>query len=160
MNRYYGRNRFQYVMKSRRSRPFLMILVVILVLFLLYRLTVGGWLDEANYENQRNAKLRSEVQHALSQTNSLSNLGDTRTGGALGKIRQYVHGMEVINELNVGMYGEVGRLYIQSVFDNIYRIIDEYDAKLNSGANVNDSLATLRAAIEELTAKTTSVLEN
>lgn len=41
------------------------------------------------------------------------------------------------------MFGEVGRLYEQSVFDNIYNIIDTYDAKLSSGQKVNDSLTSL-----------------
>ena len=159
MHRYPSRNRFQFVMKSHRSRPFLVILLLILAGYLVFRLISGGNLDVANFESQRNTKLRSEMQHALSQTNSLSNLGAASTSGALGRIRQYVHGMEVINDLNVSMYGTVGRLYEQSTFDSIYTIIDGFDAKLSSGVKVNDSVAMLRSAMDELNNLTTMILE-
>ena len=158
MYRYSSRNRFNYVMKSRRFRPFLAILLGALAVFLFFWLTGAGRMDMANFESQRNAKLRSEMQYATNQTNSLSRLGATSTSGALGRIRQYVHGMEVINDLTVSIYGEAGRLYEQKVFNRIYSIIDGYDAKLNSGLKVNDSLAELNAAIEELSEQTTIVL--
>jgi len=145
-------------MKSRRFRPFLVILLVVLAIFLIFWLTGTGRLNMADFESQRNAKLRNEMQYAMNQTNSLSRLGATSTSGALGKIRQYVHGMEVINDLNVSLYGEKGRLYDQSVFNNIYTIIDGYDAKLNSGMKINDSQAELNAAMAKLSNLTTIVL--
>ena len=40
------------------------------------------------------------------------------------------------------------------MFDNIYNIIDTYDAKLSSGQKVNDTLALLTASIDELSART------
>ena len=76
----------------------------------------------------------------------------------LGKIRQYVHGIEIINDLNVSMFGEVGRLYKQTVFDNIYTIIDAYDAKLSNGQKVNDTLTALTDAIDGLGAQTTTLI--
>ena len=128
--------------------------------FLLFKFVGVGGINEGNFESQRNAKLRSEMQHAMSNTNSLSRLGATSTSGVLGKIRQYVHGIEVLNDLNVSMYGEVGRLYAQSEFDNIYSIIEVYDAKLVSGQKVNDSLTSLTEAIEQLSLLTNTVLGN
>lgn len=145
-------------MKSNRGRQILVILGLLLAAFLIFKLTAGGGIDAGNFENQRNAKLRSEMQHAMSQTNSLSSLGATNTSGVLGRIRQYVHGIEVINDLNVGMYGEVGRLYKQEVFDKIYSVIDAFDAKLATGQKVNDSMAELRQAVEELSLHTNTVL--
>lgn len=160
MYRYSSQSRFNYVMKSHRGRQIFIILAVLLAIFVIIKLSAGSGLDAGNFENQRNAKLRSEMQHALSQTSSLSSLGATNTSGVLGKIRQYIHGMEVLNDLNVGMYGEVGRLYAQSVFDNIYSVIDAFDAKLASGQKVNDSLAALRQAMDELTLLTNTVLDH
>ena len=151
---------YHTVMRSNRYRPFLIILAVILAAFLLLKLLGVGGINEGNFESQRNAKLRSEMQHAVSTTNSLSRLGATSTSSTLGRIRQYVHGIEVINDLNVGMYGEVGRLYAQSVFDNIYAILEAYDAKLSTGQKVNDSLTALTEAIEQLNALTSAVLGN
>ncbi len=147
MYRYRSPNRFNYVMKSNRFRPLLILAVLGLAVFLIIKLAGGGGLNEANFENHRNAKIRSEMQHAVSQTNSLSRLGASSTSGALGRIRQYIHGVEVVNDLNVSMYGEVGRLYQQSYFDQIYTVIDAFDAKLSSGQKVNDSLAALTEAI-------------
>ena len=151
---------YSNVMRSNRYRPILVILLVILAAFLLFKFVGVGGLNEGNFESQRNAKLRSEMQHAMSNTNSLSRLGATSTSGVLGKIRQYVHGIEVLNDLNVSMYGEVGRLYAQSEFDNIYSIIEVYDAKLVSGQKVNDSLTSLTEAIEQLSLLTNTVLGN
>ena len=151
---------YSNVMRSNRYRPILVILLVILAAFLLFKFVGVGGINEGNFESQRNAKLRSEMQHAMSNTNSLSRLGATSTSGVLGKIRQYVHGIEVLNDLNVSMYGEVGRLYAQSEFDNIYSIIEVYDAKLVSGQKVNDSLTSLTEAIEQLSLLTNTVLGN
>jgi len=156
--RYNSQTRFNSVMRSNRYRPILVILIIIVAAFVLLKLVGVGGLNESNFENQRNAKLRSEIQHAVSQTNTLSRLGATTTSNVLGKIRQYVHGIEIINDLNVSMYGEVGRLYQQSIFDNIYTIIDSYDAKLSSGQKVSDSLTSLTDSIDELSALTTAII--
>ncbi|MDD3410531.1 MAG: hypothetical protein PHY12_06945, partial [Eubacteriales bacterium] len=116
-------------------------------------------LNQSNFESQRNAKLRSEIRQAVTQTNTLSRLGATTTSNVLGKIRQYIHGIEVINDLNVSMYGEmVGRLYDQSVFDSIYTVIDTYDAKLSSGQKVSDTLAELTQAVADLSDQTTQLI--
>ena len=141
-------NRFGYSAKSGLLQPILFIAVIVILTLLVSRLFGGSVLNVQNFENQRNAKIRSEMQHAVTQTNSLSRLGATSTNGVLAKIRQYIHGIEVLNELNVGMYGEVGRLYQQVKFDEIYAIIDTYEAKLVSGQKVNDSLVLLTEAIE------------
>lgn len=147
-----------YTPPSSRLKPILIIVLVLVAAFLIFKAAGVGGINEGNFEAQRNSKLRSEVQAAVSGVNSLSRLGASSTSSMLGKIRQYVHGMEVINDLNVGMYGEVGRLYPQSVFDGIYSIIEEYDAKLSSGQKVNDSLTALSEAVNELSTMTTTLL--
>jgi len=156
--RYSRQSRFNSIMRSNRYRPILVILIIVVAAFLLLKLVGVGGLNEANFESQRNAKLRSEIQHAVSQTNTLSRLGATTTSNVLGKIRQYVHGIEIINDLNIGMFGEVGRLYQQIMFDNIYTIIDAYDAKLSSGQKVSDSLTALTSSIQALSDRTTVLI--
>ena len=158
MYRYNSQSRFNAVMRSNRYRPILVILPVIVAAFVLLKLVGVGDLSEASYESQRDAKLRSEIQHAVSQTGTLSRLGATTTSNVLGKIREYVHGIEVINDLNISLLGEVGRLYEQSVFDDIYDIIDTYDAKLSSGQTVSVSLADLTAAIDDLETQTIALI--
>ena len=155
----YSRSRgYNTVMKSNRYRPILIILLVLLAAFLLFKAAGVGGLDEDNFVEQRNSKLRSEVQQAVSCVNSLSRLGSSSTSGMLGKIRQYVHGVEVINDLNVSMYGELGRLYSQTTFDSIYAIIETYEARLSSGQSVNTSLTELSEAVNDLSNRTYALL--
>lgn len=157
----YTRSRGGYntVMRSHRYRPILVILLVLLAAFLIFKLSGVGGISEGNFEAQRNTRLRSEVQHAVSCVNSLSRLGASSTSAMLGRIRQYVHGVEVLNDLNVGMYGEIYRLYQQSVFDSIYAIIEEYDARLASGQKVNDTLTSLSEAVTQLSDMTYQLLD-
>ena len=156
----YQRSSYQNVMRSNRYRPILVIVLVLVAAFLILRFAGVGGLDSAGFEAQRNAKIRSEMQHALSSVNNLSRLGATSTSSVLARVRQYVHGIEVVNDLNVSMYGEVGRLYDVSVFDNLYAIIDNYDSCLASGQKVNDALSKLTDAINELNTLTNAVLNN
>lgn len=159
MTRYMRSRGYHSVMRSHRYRPILIILLVLLAAFLIFKVAGVGGINEGNFEAQRNTRLRSEVQHAVSNVNSLSRLGASSTSAMLGRIRQYVHGVEVLNDLNVGMYGEIGRLYDQSVFDNIYSIIEAYDAKLASGQQVSDTLTSLSEAVNQLSDMTTAMLD-
>ncbi len=149
---------FNRVSTASRLKPIILIVLVLLAAFLIFKFAGVGGINEGNFEVQRNSELRSEVQNALSSVNSLSRLGSSTTSGMLGRVRQYVHGVEVINDLNVGMYGEIGRLYPQSVFTNIYSIIEEYEAKLSSGQKVSDTLSRLSEAVNELNDRTYAIL--
>ena len=158
MYRYSGSSRYRNVMRSHRYQPILVIVLIIVAVVIILKLVGVGSLDEGNYERQRNARLRSEAQNAVIQVNTLSRLGATSTSNTLGKIRQYVHGLEVINDLNISMYGEVGRLYAQSLFDNVYTIIDQYDSNLSMGTKVNETLNTLSEAVNELNTLTLELI--
>ncbi len=143
---------------ASRLKPIILIVLVLVAAFLIFKVSGVGGINEGNFETQRNSELRSEVQNAVSSVNSLSRLGSSTTAGMLGRVRQYVHGVEVINDLNVGMYGEIGRLYPASVFSDIYSIIEEYEAKLSSGQKVSDSLTALSEAINDLNSRTYAIL--
>ena len=138
MTRYTRSHGYHNVMRSHRYRPILIILLVLLAAFLIFKAAGVGGINEGNYEAQRNTRLRSEVQHAVSSVNSLSRLGASSTSA---------------------MYGEIGRLYDQSTFDAIYAIIEEYDAKLASGQNISDTLTSLSEVINELSDMTTVMLD-
>ena len=156
----YSQNR-GYGTESRfsRFRPILVIILILVAAFLFFRMTGVGTVNVGNFESQRNSALRSEVQMAVSSVNSLSRLGSSTSSGMLGRVRQYVHGAEIINELNVGMYGEAGRIYSQSVFDGIYAIIEEYELRLSSGQKVSDTLTSLAEAVNQLQEMTYAALE-
>ena len=141
-----------------RLKPIILIVLVLAAAFFIFKATGIGGINEGNFQVQRNSELRSEMQNAMNSVNSLSRLGSSSTSGMLGRVRQYVHGVEVINDLNVSMYGEVGRLYPQSVFSNIYTIIEEYEAKLSSGQKVSDALSRLSEAVNDLNNRTYVIL--
>lgn len=158
MYRYSGNGRYRNVMRSHRYQPILIIIVLIIAVVIILKLVGVGSLDEGTYERQRSARLRSETQNAVTQVNALSRLGATSTSNTLGKIRQYVHGVEVLNDLNISMYGEVGRLFPQSTFDHIYSVIDQYDSNLSMGQKVNETLNALNEAITQLNATTLELI--
>lgn len=158
MYRYPRQSRFNSVMKTNRWRPILILVVLVALILLIVKLFSGGGLNEENFEAQRNAKLRSEMRLAVTQTNSLSRLGGSSSSLVLGRIRAYVHGMEAINDLNVSIYGEIGRLYRQEEFDIIYSTIDEYDAKLQSGQRINDVQSVLTDLVNALSDKTAQLI--
>ena len=149
---------YQSASAASRLKPIVLIVAILLAAFLIFKVSGVGGINEGNFEAQRNSELRSEMQGAMSSVNSLSRLGSSTTSGMLGRVRQYVHGVEVINDLNVGMYGEIGRLYPQSMFDSIYSIIEEYEAKLSSGQKVSDSLTALSEAVNTLNERTYQIL--
>lgn len=150
--------RYSSVTPANRLKPLFLIVLILVAAVVIFKLAGIGGINQGNFEIQRNSELRSEVQGAITSVNSLSRLGASTTSGMLGRVRQYVHGVEVINDLNVGMYGEIGRLYPQSVFSNIYSIIEEYEAKLSSGQKVSDALTALSEAINDLNMRTYAVL--
>lgn len=159
MMRYSQNRNYGAASRFSRLRPVLVIVLVLVAAFLIFKMAGVGGVTAGNFEAQRNSALRSEVQMAVSSVNSLSRLGASTSGGMLGRVRQYVHGAEVINEFNVGVYGESGRIYSQSVFENIYSIIEEYELRLSSGQKVSDTLTSLNEAVLQLQEMTYAVLE-
>ena len=104
MTRYTRSHGYHNVMRSHRYRPILIILLVLLAAFLIFKAAGVGGINEGNYEAQRNTRLRSEVQHAVSSVNSLSRLGASSTSAMLGRIRQYVHGVEAVSYTHLDVY--------------------------------------------------------
>lgn len=158
MTRYNRTRGYRMPGRSNRYRPILVILLLLLAAFLIFKSVGVGGIDQNNFETVRSKELSEEVGFALSSVHSLSRLGSSSSSAMLGRVRQYVHGVEVINDLSTGVYGDVGRLYPQSTFDSIYSIIEQYEARLSSGQKVNDTLAELTAAIEELSVYTYTIL--
>ncbi|MFH1880332.1 MAG: hypothetical protein ABIK64_06025, partial [Bacillota bacterium] len=71
MYRYSSNSRYRSVMRSHRYQPILVIAVLIVAVIVILKLAGVGSLDEGNYERQRNARLRSEAQNAVTQVNTL-----------------------------------------------------------------------------------------
>ena len=80
---------------------------------------------------------------------------DTELRNEIESLRQQIKDVETL--LNASQ-NNLTIMYSQSVFDNIYSILDTYDAKLASGQKVNDSLNSLTEAINNLSNLTNGIL--
>ena len=159
MARYSRGRTYSPSMRPNRLKPILILLGVVLAAFLVIRAVGVGSLDESTYDNRRNTIIRREVQSAISNANSLSPLGGSTSYPLLARVRQYVHSVEILNEMNVSLNGTVGTLFPQSTFETIYSIIDEYEAKLSAGQKVQECKTQLSEALELLSQQTQSVLD-
>ena len=157
MNRYH--NRYETPSPLARIWPVLLIVLVLVAAFLIFQFAGVGGITQNRLEEQSANYLRNEVNMAVSGVNSLSRLGASSSGSMLGRVRQHVHGAEVINNLCVSLLGEAGRIYPSGMFDDIYRIIEEYEVRLSSGQKVNDTLTALSDAINYLNTQTNLALQ-
>ena len=157
MNRYH--NPYETPSPFARIRPILLIVLVLVAAFLIFQFAGVGGVTQTHLEEQRANYLRSEVNMAVSSVNSLSRLGASSSGGMLGRVRQHVHGAEVINNFSVSLLGEAGRIYPAGMFDDIYRIIEEFEVRLSSGQKVNDTLTALSEAVNQLSTQTNLALQ-
>lgn len=101
------------------------------------------------------ARAIAECGEAVSQADLLSRSGGSDTAGALGKIRANINAVDVLSSMNQSLYGQV--LAPQSVFTDLYNVIDSYSAKLKVGSatieeltNLKDRLSVLQAQLVEL----------
>ncbi len=141
---------YQAPSSSNRLHWILHVLCIGIICFLLFRSGGVSGIDSSTFQNLVESQIRSEMELATSTANTLSRLGATTTSPTLGKIRQYVHGIEIANQFSVSVYGEVGRLIQADMFSQVYAAIDAYDTKLVSGSSVSDVLTALTDILGEL----------
>lgn len=96
----------------------------------------------------------TECGDAMNQVNTLSRSGGSDTAAVLGKIRASIHAVDMINEMNLSLYG--GELASAEIFTELYGIIDSYSAKLKNGSatieeqtNLADRLTVLQTMLQE-----------
>ena len=143
MPRYNRFQRYNVNSGASRYRPILIIVLVLVAAFIIFKVAGVGGINESNFEAQRNSRLRSEVQHAVSSVNSLSRLGASSTSSMLGRIRQYVHGVEVIPnvidrpnryDLLIRIAMDESALPLYDACDAHHRWKDEYGALIEKKA--------------------------
>ena len=152
------RSRYSAVSKSTPFKLIWILLAVIILIVVVVVFNGHRTVNHGDFEIHRDSRLNDEMKNAISSKNSLSRSGGTSTTSDLSLIRQYVYAMEVINNLSVSMYGESGRLYSDSLFDNVYLAIDDYNAKLVSGHPLNTVFTALDEAITALNVRTDQIL--
>lgn len=139
---------------SPRVRLVIWLLIVALATGGVYFLARRGTMPEDTYQKQVASRLQYEIQRAVSQGKNLTSTGSSNSADVLGRIRAHVHAMEALNEINLSLYGEAGRLYEQATFDSFYAIVDDYSVKLQTGAKISVPLSQLMeqlAYLQEIT---------
>ena len=76
--------------------------------------------------------------------------GRSGSSSTLGKIRQHIYSMQTINDLNVGLEGASGWMVEESVFSNLYTLLDNYETKLVTGMTTGDSQTQLLQTLTSL----------
>lgn len=145
------RNRHMYTIAPKRNRlkPILIGLVIVILIALVFLIRPGGS-DTGNFDSLRNTTIRQEMEQAISNSNSLSRLGATSTSSILGHIRKHVYAIQIINQLNTGIYGEIGNYFDYLLFEDVYSALDSYENNLSTGTAVNESLSNLLQSIDNL----------
>ena len=94
------------------------------------------------------ARALTECSDAVNQVNTLSRSGGSDTAGALGKIRANINAVDVLSGMRQTLYGHA--LAPQSLFAELYSIIDSYSAKLRNGTSTIEELTNLGDALTRL----------
>ena len=92
--------------------------------------------------------MRTEINEALSDANTLSRNGGSESAALLGRIRASVHAADVINETHNSLYGHF--LINPGAFAEVYGIVDNYFHKLKNGTVIIDEQTNLVAALTNL----------
>ena len=95
-------------------------------------------------------KIQTECGNALQLCNTLSRTAGSGSSSTLGKIRQHIYSIQTINDLNVGLEGASGWMVEESVFSNLYTLLDNYETKLVTGMTTGDSQTQLLQTLTSL----------
>lgn len=133
------------------------IVIILLAVALLGVGIAGGQAIASRSDAQKLmiARALTECSSAVNQVNTLSRSGGSDTAGALGKIRANVNAVDVLSGISQSLYGRA--FAPQTVFNELYTIIDSYSGKLKNGAatieeltNLSDRLITLQTMLKDL----------
>ena len=150
-NRYANgrKGKVRAVEHSRADRVKVIVIILLAVALLGVGIAGGQAIAFRNdAEELMVSRALTECSNAVNQVNTLSRSGGSDTAGALGKIRANVNAVDVLSGLCQTLYGHP--LAPQSVFTELYAIIDSYSAKLKNGTATIDELTRLGDALSGL----------
>ncbi len=135
-------------LRQKLTQAALVILVIAVVVLGIVAQNALGFVGRE--QTQYSERMRSEVAQAITQVNSLSRTGGSTTTNMLGKIRQHVYAMEVIQNIHVALRGTSARLVEESAFKEIYTVIDVFDDKLQTGQQTKEPQSQLSTLLNNL----------
>ena len=128
-------------LRRRVQSIFTMLLLVAVIALAIF----GG--NAMRYQSSAPELFVQKIQTECGNALQLCNTGSSST---LGKIRQHIYSMQTINDLNVGLEGASGWMVEESVFSNLYTLLDNYETKLVTGMTTGDSQTQLLQTLTSL----------
>lgn len=128
----------------------LFILIIAIIVLSVFLVVNNSKFSQDKYEINIRKSVRSELQSANDQSNSLSRLSGSETSASIGKMRQYVHAIETLSNLNISILGESGRICQQQYFDTIEAVFNEYEVLLQSGSKTNEVYKRMSDILKEI----------
>ena len=134
-------------------RRFINILLIILLLvsILFITLYVNASSKQNRYIEKHKNQIVFEIGQANSQMNTLSRTGGSGTSNLLGKIRQRIYAIEVLeNQYNATFGSKSYTNKLESMYKEIYLILDQFDEALIAGKTTKDVQNNLSEKISAL----------
>ena len=142
--------------KRQQVGKVLLILMVIAVIVL--GILVGSAISFKNKEQSLfRDHMRNQAQLAITQVNSLSRTGGSNTTNLLGKLRQHVYAMQLLQQMHVSLRGKDQQVVSDDVFDTIYTVIDTFDARLQTGQQTKEPQTQLLTLLTDLSDKVSQI---
>lgn len=136
----------------------LILLVALIILSVLFARNV---FNPSNEKLDQNIRLmaNNELRLAMSEAENLSRTGNSNTANSIARVKQYLHGIEVLNNLNVQTKNGV-RLVPQQLLMNSQAIIDSLYTQLQTGQTTNNELESLLKILKEIQSSMSFSKEN
>lgn len=94
---------------------------------------------------------RTNVANARTTAAQLSRTGSSYTTQMLGDMKQYIYGVDQINQISQALLGR--KLYSQTAIDAALAAIEQCETKTLAGQAMDEPLATLWAQVNQLEAE-------
>ncbi len=126
---------------------FVLLLIASVSLTILYSKSMNR---EKRYIEKYENQIVFEIGQATSQMNTLSRTGGSGTSNLLGKIRQRIYAIEILQVQYNTVFGNKATRQISPIFNEIYTLLDHFDEALIAGKTTKDVQTMLSEKISAL----------
>ena len=152
---YHYSQRVREGMGFGRSRRRALSIVCLILFVATVVLGIMAWRSmsyRSEHQILQEKRMLQEANSALSQYNSLSRTGGSSTSSVLGKIRQHVYSLKTLEEMNDTLNGVETRKVDETIFAQIFSILDAFEVKLQTGQSSTEQQAQLLEHLNYLVA--------
>ncbi len=128
------------------------LLTIALIISIATRFVGGGTFTMDGFEENINTMMKAEMRQAISAAEELNRSASTGTSNTLSRVRQHVHGLQVLNSMSILVHGQSGRVIPQQDLDNTQSVINSFNGQLQTGQTIGQVLSKLMEALNILQA--------